>query len=224
MPIGRADLSGGNNNEFSPSAEAIGEFKLQTGAIGAEYNGGQTAVANFTIRSGTNDLHGSGFYYGNNEAFNAANLNTTTSGSTKAKRREHNYGYSLGGPVYIPKIYDGRNKTFFFTNLERDTRNEQQSTGLGTVPTVAFKKGDFSQFLNAAYTGDPRSGTNVGPDALGRPILFGQLYDPSTTRRVGSEIVRDPFPGNIIPESRFDPVAKNVIQKNRRSSTCSHGV
>ena len=61
MPIGRADLSGGNNNEFSPSAEAIGEFKLQTGAIGAQYNGGQTAVANFTIRSGTNDLHGSGF-------------------------------------------------------------------------------------------------------------------------------------------------------------------
>ena len=56
MPIGRADLSGGNNNEFSPSAEAIGEFKLQTGAIGAQYNGGQTAVANFTIRSGTNEL------------------------------------------------------------------------------------------------------------------------------------------------------------------------
>jgi hypothetical protein len=213
MPIGRADLSGGNNNEFSPSAEAIGEFKLQTGAIGAQYNGGQTAVANFTVRSGTNEPHGSVFYYGQNEAFNAANLNTTTAGSTKAKYREHNYGYSFGGPVFIPKIYDGRNKTFFFTNFERDERNQQQFTGLGTVPTAEFKRGDFSKLLDPAYTGNPSSGTQVGTDALGRPIVFGQIYDPATTRRVGEEIVRDPFPGNMIPEARWDPVAKNVIQQ-----------
>jgi len=213
MPIGRADLSGGNNNEFSPSAESIGEFKLQTGAISAEYNGGQTAVANFTIRSGTNSLHGSGFYYGQNEALNAANLNTTTSGSKKARYREHNYGYSVGGPIVIPKIYNGKNRTFFFTNLEWDDRNQQQITGLGTVPTLDFKKGDFSKLLNPAYTGDPRSGTQIGTDAAGKPIIFGQIYNPTTTRRIGNDIVRDPFPGNIIPESFWDPVAKNVIQK-----------
>lgn len=213
MPIGRADLSGGNNNEFSPSAEAIGEFKLQTGAIGAEYNGGQTAVANFTIRSGTNSLHGSGFYYGQNEALDAANLNTTTIGGHKARYREHNYGYSLGGPVWIPKIYNGRNKTFFFTNLEWDNRNQQQFTGLGTVPTTAFKSGDFSRLLDPAYTGNPKSGTQVGTDAIGRPIIFGQIYDPSTTRRVGDAIVRDPFQGNLIPQAKWDPVAKNIIQK-----------
>ena len=213
MPIGRADLSGGNNNEFSPSAEAIGEFKLQTGAIGAQYNGGQTAVANFSIRSGTNQLHGSGFYYGQNEALSAANLNTTTSGGLKAKFREHNYGYSVGGPVYIPKIYDGRNRTFFFTNLEKDNRNQQQSTGLGTVPTLDFKKGDFSKLLDPAFTGNPLSGSQVGTDAAGRPIRFGQIYDPSTTRRVGEGIVRDAFAGNIIPTSRFDPVAANVVGK-----------
>jgi hypothetical protein len=213
MPIGRADLSGGNNNEFSPSAEAIGEFKLQTGSIGAQYNGGQTAVANFTIRSGTNDLHGSGFYYGQNEALDAANLNTTTAGAKKARYREHNYGYSVGGPVLIPKIYDGRNKTFFFTNLERDDRNQQQASGLGTVPTTEFKQGNFSKLLDPAYTGDPRSGTQVGTDALGRPIVFGQIYDPSTTRNVGGSTVRDPFVGNIIPQSRWDPVATNVVQK-----------
>lgn len=213
MPIGRADLSGGNNNEFSPSAEAVGEFKLQTGAIGAQYNGGQTAVANFTIRSGTNQLHGSGFYYGQNEALNAANLNTTTSGGKKARYRENNYGYSVGGPVYIPKIYNGRNRTFFFTNLEKDKRNQQQSTGLGTVPTLDFKKGDFSKLLDPAYTGNPQSGTRVGTDALGNPIIVGQIYDPSTTRRVGDAIVRDAFRGNIIPSSRFDPVAANIISK-----------
>src|SRR2546427_8095041 len=80
IPVGRSDLSGGNNNEFSPSAEAIGEFKLQTGAMGAQYNGGQTAVANFSIKSGTNDLHGSAFYYGQNEALNALNLSAKTQG------------------------------------------------------------------------------------------------------------------------------------------------
>ena len=213
IPIGRADLSGGNNNEFSPSAEAIGEFKLQTGAIGAQYNGGQTAVANFTIRSGTNNLHGSGFYYGQNEALDAANLNTTTPGNKKAKFREHNYGYSVGGPVWIPKIYNGRNRTFFFTNLERDNYNQQQFTGLGTEPTLEFKKGDFSRLLDPAYTGDPRSGTQVGTDALGRPIVFGQIYDPTTTRQVSGGIVRDAFQGNIIPQSKWDPVATNVIQK-----------
>jgi hypothetical protein len=213
MPIGRADLSGGNNNEFSPSAEAIGEFKLQTGAIGAQYNGGQTAVANFSIRSGTNAPHGSAFYYGQNEALDAANLNTTSSGAKKARYREHNYGYSVGGPVYIPKIYDGRNRTFFFTNLEKDDRNQQQITGLGTVPTAEFKNGDFSKLLDPAYTGNSSSGTQVGTDALGRPVVFGQIYDPSTTRRVDGGIVRDPFVGNIIPQSAWDPVAKNIVQK-----------
>lgn len=213
IPIGRADLSGGNNNEFSPSAEAIGEFKLQTGAIGAQYNGGQTAVANFTIRSGTSDLHGSGFYYGQNEALDAANLNTTTAGARKAKYREHNYGYSLGGPVWIPKIYNGRHKTFFFTNLEWDNRNQQQFTGLGTVPTLDFRKGDFSKLLDPAFTGNPKSGTQVGTDALGRPIIFGAIYNPATTRRVGDSIVRDAFAGNIIPQSQWDPVATNIVQK-----------
>jgi hypothetical protein len=108
----------------------------------------------------------------------AANLNTTTSGGIKAKFRENNYGYSVGGPVYIPKVYDGRNKTFFFTNLERDSRNEQQSTGLGTVPTLDFKKGDFSRLLDPAYTGNALSGTQVGTDGLGRGIRFGQIFGP----------------------------------------------
>src|SRR5712691_3122707 len=94
IPIGRSDLSGGNNNEFSPSAEAISEFKLQTGAMSAQYNGGQTAVANFTIKSGTNNLHGSAFYYNQNEAFNAFSLLNKALGNKKSKHREDNYGYS----------------------------------------------------------------------------------------------------------------------------------
>src|SRR6185295_5404035 len=96
MPIGRSDLSGGNNNEFSPSAEAISEFKLQTGAVSAQYNGGQTAVANFNIKSGTNDLHGTAFWYGQNEAFNAESIQDKAQGDKKPIHRENNEGFSLG--------------------------------------------------------------------------------------------------------------------------------
>ncbi len=213
MPVGRSDLSGGNNSEFSPSAEAIGEFKLQSGAIGASYNGGQTAVANFTIKSGTNELHGSAFYYNQNEALNALSLQTKTLGGSKTKHRQDNYGYSVGGPVFIPKVYDGRNKTFFFTNFEKTSLNDLRFSGFVTLPTTSFKQGDFSRLLNPAYTGNPRSGTQVAADALNRPIIFGQIYDPTTTRRLPSgAIVRDPFQGNIIPEAKWDPVSRNVIR------------
>lgn len=213
IPVGRADLSGGNNNEFSPSAEAIGEFKLQTGAIGAEYNGGQTAVANFTIKSGTNALHGSGFYYLGNEDFNSIPVQSKTLGGSNPRNRLNNWGYSLGGPVYIPKIYNGHNKTFFFTNFEKTNVNNLVFNGFSTLPTPDFKNGDFSKLLDPTYTGKADSGKVVGTDALGRPIVFGQIYDPASTRTVNGTIVRDPFPGNIIPQSRWDPVAANILQK-----------
>lgn len=222
IPVGRNDLSGGNNNEFSPSAEAIGEFKLQEGAMSAEYNGGQTAVANFSIKSGTNTLHGSAFYYNQNEALNALDLQTKTSGGKRSKHRENNYGYSLGGPIVIPKIYNGRNKTFFFTNFEHTSENDLRFSNFTTVAPVEYKNGDFSKLLDPNWTGDSSSGTQVatcGPsgnqacfDALNRPIIQGQIYDPRTTRTVNGQIVRDPFQGNIIDPSLWDPVSKNIVQ------------
>jgi len=213
IPIGRADLSGGNNNEFSPSAEAIGEFKLQTGAVGSQYNGGQTAVANFGIQSGTNALHGSLFYYGQNEALNAFSLSAKQSANPKKSRfRQHNYGYSVGGPVYIPKVIDGRNKLFFFTNLEKTTRDQLRFSGFTDLPTTDFKQGDFSRLFDPNFTENPDSGTVIGQDALGRPVVFGQIYDPATTSLgPDGQPIRDPFPGNIIPQSRFDPVSRNIV-------------
>ncbi len=214
IPVGRSDLSGGNNNEFSPSAESVGEFKLQTGAIGAQYNGGQTAVANFSIKSGTNDLHGSAFTYIQNEALNSASLSTTTLGGKKPRHREDNWGYSLGGPVYVPKLYNGRNKTFFFTNFEKDHYNDLRFSGFATLATTDFKNGDFSRLFDPSFTGNANSGKSVGTDAMGRPVLFGQIYDPKSTHRgPGGAILRDPFAGNIIPKNRWDPVAQNVIEK-----------
>ena len=225
IPLGRFDLQGGSNNEFSPSAEAVNEFKLQTGTVGAQYGGGQTSVANFAIKSGTNSLHGSGFTYIQNELLRANSFSNNALGRDAAGEPVRpkppfkllNYGYALGGPVYLPKKvfgplgYDGRNKTFFFTNLEVTRVRNFSSTAFGTLPTVAFKRGDFSKLLDPAFTGNANSGRQIGTDALGRPVIFGQLYDPRTTRQVGNAVVRDPFPGNIIPQSIWSPVSRNIL-------------
>ncbi|MCW5982775.1 MAG: carboxypeptidase regulatory-like domain-containing protein [Bryobacteraceae bacterium] len=213
IPLGRSDLSGGNNNEMSPSAEAVGEFKLHTGAMGAQYNGGQTAVANFALKSGTNEFHGSGFYYIQNEALNAAPLSLTSRGARKTPFRQNNYGVATGGPVYIPKVYDGRNRTFVFGSIEVTDRSEFNITGFNTtLATRDMKQGNFARMLDPAFTGNSRSGSVIGTDALGRNVVFGQIYDPlSTTVGPNGNPIRDPFPGNIIPQSRFSPVSQNII-------------
>ncbi len=215
MPVGRSDLSGGNMDEFSPSADAVGEFKLQTGAISAQYNGGQTAVANFQIKSGTNDLHGGVFYYLGNELFNSIPIQNKTFGVTRNPlNRLNNGGYAVGGPVYIPKLYHGRNKTFFFTNLEYTKTTKLPYRGFVTLPTVAQKKGDFSCLLDPACTGKSKSGSVIGTDGLGQPIIFGQIYDPHSTQKApDGSYVRTPFAGNQIPLSEWDPVAANIVTK-----------
>lgn len=217
MALGRADLSGGNNNEMSPSLDAIGDFKLQTGAVSAEYNGGQTAVANFSIKSGTNDLHGSAFEYLQNEDFNALDI-----GATKARYRDNNWGYSAGGPVWIPKLYKGRNRTFWFTNFEHDKRNQLNTSGFATLPPMSYRTGDFSQMLNPTWSGQSQAGTVVGTDAQGRPVVFDSIYDPATTRvGPGGAIIRDVFPGNIIPASRINPVAAAILKVGLADPTSS---
>ena len=207
IALGRSDLSGGNNNEMSPSLDAIGDFKLQTGAVSAEYNGGQTAVANFSIKSGTNDLHGAVFEYLQNEDFNAIDI-----GATQARYRDNNWGYAAGGPVMIPKLYNGRNRSFWFTNFEHDKRNQMNFSGFATLAPMDYRTGDFSQMLDPTWSGQSQAGTMIGTDAQGRPVEFGAIYDPSTTR-VGpnGSVIRDPFPGNIIPTSRINPVAAAIL-------------
>jgi hypothetical protein len=225
IPLGRFDLQGGSNNEFSPSAEAISEFKLQTGTVGAQYGGGQTSVANFAIKSGTNSLHGSAFTYVQNEVLRANSFANNSFGRDasgnpvrpRPPSKLLNYGYALSGPVYLPKKvfgplhYDGRNKTFFFANLEVTRVRNFTSTSFTTLPVKAFKQGDFSRLFDPAFTGNANSGKQIGTDALGRPVIFGQIYNPFTTRQVGNTVVRDPFPGNIIPQSLWDAVSKNIL-------------
>lgn len=228
MPLGRFDLQGGSNNEFSPSAESVSEFKLQTGTIGAQYGGGQTSVANFAIKSGTNEFHGGAYSYVQNDALRANSFTNKSFGQRadgsdvrpRPPFKLFNYGYNFNGPVWLPKKvfgplgYDGRNRTFFFTSLEVTRVRDFVSTSFTTLPTTAFKRGDFSQLLNPAFTGNPSSGTQIGTDALGRPVIFGQLYDPRTTRTINGQVVRDPFVGNIVPQSLWSQVSSNILTKS----------
>src|SRR5262245_28113218 len=243
MPLGRFDLQGGSNNEFSPSAETISEFKVQSGTVGAQYGGGQTSVANFAIKSGGNDFHGSTYTYIQNDALRANSFNNKASGidpATGLERRPRppfkllNYGGSVSGPIRIPKIYNGRNKTFFLGNVEVTRVRNFTSTAFSRLPTVDFKRGDFSRLFNPNFTGNSCSGKPVRkedpvtksvcnpaqplvPDALGRQVIFGQIYDPRTARAVTVDgkqfVVRDPFIGNIIPQSQWSSVSRNILEK-----------
>ncbi|MDQ6705470.1 MAG: TonB-dependent receptor [Acidobacteriota bacterium] len=176
-----------DSHESAPPIESVGEMRVIEGSYSAQYGHTSGGTIEYTSRTGTKDLHGSLYEYLANDAFNARGFFP----AKVSKIRSNAYGFTVGGPVVIPKVYDGRNKTFFFTNLDWLKYRSGVLPGFGnTTPTDAFKRGDFSSLL---------TGGQVGADVLGRPVLDGQIFDPSTTRLVNGVPVRDSFPGNIIP-------------------------
>ncbi len=188
---------GARVDETQASVEAVEEFTMQTSNYAPEYGQSLSGVFNFTIRSGTNALHGSVYEYLVNEALTAR----TSFTRVRPTSRKHDFGGTLGGPIWIPKLYNGRNKTFFFFNWEI-FRNRIAGTGiLQTVPTAAYRAGDFSSAL---------TGRNLGTDGQGRPILENSIYDPRSGFTVNGAVYRNVFPGNRIPASRIDPVASKV--------------
>jgi len=202
-----------NMGEFQPGADSVGEFKVQMSNYSAEYGETGGGVVNFSLRSGSNQFHGSGFEYNINPIFNANGLLNNAYGSAKSSYRENNFGGNIGGPVR-------KNKTFFFFNYEGDRWRHLAYGGLTTVPTSAMLKGNFNAFL----------GSSVGTDALGRPIYKGEIYDPTTTRTVtagevdpitgltatASTTIRDPFDDggvlNAIPQGEFSTATSTLLQ------------
>lgn len=178
------------------SVEAIAEFSLQTSNFSAQYGGGLGAMFNFTTKSGANQPHGSLYDYMTNETmFNAHRFFQP---SRRDRDRKTDAGGTFGGPVYIPKIYNGVNRTFFFFSNEA-FRNRTVTFGqLGTVPTDAYRNGDFSAAL---------TGRRIGTDPLGNAVVENVVYDPRSARTVDGRIYRDPFAGNIVPRSLMDPVS-----------------
>ena len=190
-------------SENHPSVEALQEVSLQSSNYSAEFGQAGGGLFNLTSRSGTNRFHGSAYEYLTNEALNAGRpyTNDGKGNLIRPRARNHNFGFSVGGPVVLPKLYNGQNKTFFFFNHEQFQTRERFVGTFTTVPTAAYRQGDFSAAL---------TGRNLGTDPLGRAILENTIYDPRTSREVNGRIVRDPFPNNVIPRNLFDPVALKI--------------
>ncbi len=187
----------------SVSMEAVEELKVQTSGISAEFGRTQSGIYNYVLKSGSNDIHGSVYGSIRNEVLNGNTIPNKVRGVKRPLDRKQNYAFSFGGPVVIPKVYDGHNKTFFYSTFERyHDVNFVFGSPLRTAPQPEWYNGDFGRLLTT---------TQVGTDALGRPVFRGAIYDPATFRQLpGGRWVGDPFPGNRIPTDRFSSVAKNL--------------
>jgi len=178
------------------SAEAVEEFKVQTSAYSAEFGRASNGVLNFTTKSGTNSLHGSFMSQLRHEKLNAKGFFWGARG--ESVQRQHVEAANVGGPIFIPKVYDGRNKTFFFFAGERSRAKNYQSTNLISLPIADFRNGDFRRYTNAAGQMVP-------------------LYDPlDASGNVISNASQRPRMQcngvlNVICPERISPVAKSIF-------------
>ena len=183
---------GATDIKFRPTVEAVQEFKVQTNSLSAEYGFTGGTVISAVTRSGTNQLHGSAFDYLRNSALNANSFFSNRAGRSIVPSRQNQFGAAIGGPVYIPKLYNGRDKTFFFFHHE-GTKVSSQTTSTQTLPTPLEKSGDFSQTF----------------DATGKLL---QIFDPYNVSTASGAPLRAAFPNNVIPASRQNPVAVAAIK------------
>ena len=196
---GVSNTSKGSNGRvaagYVPPVDAIGEVRIETSSFDARTGQTSGGLVNISVRSGTNKLHGSATYTKMRPEWFANNFFANRAGLPAGDFNYDRWSASVSGPVVLPKLYNGRNKTFFMWAYEalKDQRPRGGSPTL-TVPTAEERGGDFSELL--------RLGANY------------QIYDPFTRRRETGSTTRfrqDPLPGNLVPVNRFDPVARKVL-------------
>ena len=177
---------------FTPPIDALQEFTVETyfTADSAGFAGG---VLNAAVKSGSNSYHGNAYEFLRNNVLNARNFFAVPT-QKRPQLNRNQFGASIGAPFI-------RNKLFYFLNYD-GTRQRQATTSSTTVFTDAQKTGDFSSAV----------GATSGTDALGRGIASGMIYDPSSLRKApNGASVRDPFPGNVIPNGRINPVSRRLM-------------
>src|SRR6266516_4157762 len=186
------DFLNGTNYVVLPPVDAIQEFKVQTSDFSAEFGRSGAAVLNATIKSGTNQFHGSAWEFFRNDKLDSADYfersqNPTTGAWTtnKGELRQNQYGFTAGGPVLIPHIFDGRNKVFFFGDYE-GFRRRQGVPHSGAVPTLTERTTGYTNLQELLQSASQT-------DVLGRTMPVGTVLDPATTRLTSSGWVRDPF-------------------------------
>lgn len=200
--------NGSSFDETAPSVEALGEFRIETSTMPAEYGRTTGGIEIFSTKAGTNTYHGTAYDLFRNEDLDANSWYNNYQGLPRPLDKQNDYGGALGGPVVIPKLYNGRNKTFFFFSWEQYRQN-QGGDSVTTVPTVAQKTGDFSSTLDMNQV----VGTN--PCEGGANIYYGEIFDPSTTRTVNGVQCRTSYltetGKNAIPSSQFSPIGQKII-------------
>lgn len=187
-----------NQTGYTPIADSVAEFSVITNSMAAEYGRTGGGVINVATRTGTNEFHGSLFEFLRNSKLDANSWSNNRNGVSRAAFQRNQFGGTLGGPISIPKIYNGKNRTFFFF-AEQSTRQRSAATATGSVPIDAWRQGDFSDLRNGS----------------GQLIT---IYDPLTVfcesacDTPNAVYARQAFPGNRIPLERFDPVARNLLK------------
>jgi Carboxypeptidase regulatory-like domain len=189
---GSPNQASGRRVAFVPPADAVQEFKVETASFDAQQSHTAGATVNVTLRSGTNNFHGTAYEFVRNDILSANNFFSNLNGEARDVTRYNRFGGTIGGPVSLPKKilgplgYDGRNRSFFFFAYE-GLKDVFQEPDFFNVPTLSMRQGNFS---------------NLGL----------VIYDPATARVNGSRIERSPFPGNMIPDGRISQIAKNYLQ------------
>jgi hypothetical protein len=181
-----------NGVAYSPPPGVVEEFKVQTATFDASYGFMAGAALNMSLKSGTNSLHGQTYYFIQNPALNANTFFQNRVGLERTNFRLHRWGASASGPVMLPKLYDGRNKTFWMYGYEGIWSFDPTPYTVSSVPTPAERNGDFSRLLG------------IGPQY--------QIYDPFTIAPAPSgRFSRLPLAGNRIPASRINAVARGIV-------------
>ncbi|PYR91351.1 MAG: hypothetical protein DMF84_17040 [Acidobacteria bacterium] len=185
---GSPNMANGRRVAFVPPAGAVQEFKVETASFDASDGHTAGATVNVTLKSGTNQLSGSGYTYYRSDKLAATDFFVNKSGGEKPSLKYKRPGFTAGGPLIVPGLYDGHDRTFFFGAVEwlYDQFPEPLPQ---TVPTEAMRNGDFSALLAQGIV----------------------IYDPLTAQQVGPRVVRQPFAGNIIPSIRLNPIAQKVL-------------
>jgi hypothetical protein len=184
-------IHAGNNIAYVPPVEAVREFRIVTNGYDAQYGRTGGGVVNVSLKSGSNALHGTVYEFARRSAWDATSFLTNARGSDEKGHYLDQYGFELDGPLRLGRLYDGRGRTFFMVSFE-GYREGTPTPLVLTVPDEAQRRGDFSNLR----------------DAAGNLIV---IYDPATGRLENGRWVRDPFPGNVIPAARINPVAERLL-------------
>jgi hypothetical protein len=194
------DFLSGAAYVLKPPIDALAEFKLQTNSFSAEFGRAGGAVLNASLKSGSNEFHGSLWEFLRNDVLDSADFFQNATGSKKGAFRQNQFGGTIGGPIL-------KNKIFFFGDYE-GTRIRQQVPETATVPTQAEISSGYTNFSDLISL---QSGQLT--DATGKSYPLGTVFDPNTTTSIGNgQYVRSPFAGNIIPATRLDPNAVKLLE------------